>query len=389
MGARGLHQRLRHRATWRRRWPSRASGADASGATGRSPSTSSTARTDYVNMFDPAVGFFQGRDASGRWKSSPDDYDPRVWGHEHDYTETDGWNFAFHAPQDGQGLANLYGGRDALAAQARRVLRHARRPATFPGSYGGTIHEMLEARDVRMGQWGFSQPGLAPHPVHVRLRRAAVEDRRRRSARRCAACTSAPRSAQGYAGDEDNGEMSAWYLFSALGLLPAADGQPELRDRLAAVQEGDDPPGRTGEDIVVSAPNNSARNVYVQGLRVNGRRCDKTYLPPLEHRQRRHARRSTWARGRRAGGPARDAAPPSITAGRRGRRSRCATPPAHGRGDASTGNDARRCSTTLGHRGVDRPTWVEYAFDRRPRRVTLLHADLGRRRRAPTPRAGR
>ena len=40
-----------------------------------------------------------------------------MWGHEHDYTETDGWNFAFHAPQDGQGLANLYGGRDGLAAK--------------------------------------------------------------------------------------------------------------------------------------------------------------------------------------------------------------------------------------------------------------------------------
>ena len=38
-----------------------------------------------------------------------------MWGHEHDYTETNGWNFAFHVPQDGQGLANLYGGRDELA----------------------------------------------------------------------------------------------------------------------------------------------------------------------------------------------------------------------------------------------------------------------------------
>ena len=48
---------------------------------------------------------------------------------------------------------------------------------------------------------------------------------------------------QGYAGDEDNGETSAWYLFSALGFYPLQVGQPELRDRLAAVQEGDGPPG--------------------------------------------------------------------------------------------------------------------------------------------------
>ena len=83
-------------------------------------------------MFDPAIRFFQGRDASGRWKSSPPDYDPRVWGHEHDYTETDGWNFAFHTPHDGQGLANLYGGRDGLAQQARHVLQHPGDRRTSP-----------------------------------------------------------------------------------------------------------------------------------------------------------------------------------------------------------------------------------------------------------------
>jgi len=56
---------------------------------------------NYVNMFDPAIRFFQGRASDGTWKSSPDEYDPRVWGHDHDYTETNGWNFAFHVPHDG------------------------------------------------------------------------------------------------------------------------------------------------------------------------------------------------------------------------------------------------------------------------------------------------
>ncbi len=70
---------------------------------------------NYVNMFDPSIDFFQGRSANGRWKSSPQEYDPRVWGHDHDYTETDGWNFAFHVPHDGNGLANLFGGRGDLA----------------------------------------------------------------------------------------------------------------------------------------------------------------------------------------------------------------------------------------------------------------------------------
>ena len=245
VGARGLHQRLRHRQHGRRRSPTERA-APTGGATRRSPSTSSAARSDYVNMFDPRDRLLPGpRRQRHAGSPSPDEYDPRVWGHEHDYTETDGWNFAFHAPQDGQGLANLYGGRDALARQARRVLRHAG-DREVPRLL--RRHDPRDARGARRahGPVGLLQPGLAPHPVHVRLRRAAVRRRRRRCARRCAGCTPAREIGQGYAGDEDNGEMSAWYLFSALGLLPAADGQPELRDRLAAVQEGDDPPARAG-----------------------------------------------------------------------------------------------------------------------------------------------
>ena len=130
---------------------------------------------NYVNMFDPAIRFFQGRASDGTWKSSPDEYDPRVWGHDHDYTETNGWNFAFHVPHDGQGLANLYGGRDRLADEARRVLRDAG---------DRQVRRLLRRRDPRddrgarraHGPVGLLEPGLAPHPVHVRLRRAAVED---------------------------------------------------------------------------------------------------------------------------------------------------------------------------------------------------------------------
>ena len=53
------------------------------------------------------------RTPNGTWRLPPDSFDPRVWGH--DYTETNGWTFAFTAPQDTRGLANLYGGRAGLA----------------------------------------------------------------------------------------------------------------------------------------------------------------------------------------------------------------------------------------------------------------------------------
>ena len=145
-------------------------------------------------MFDRRVGFFQGKSARGEWKSTPAEYDPRVWGHDSDYTETDGWNFAFHAPQDGHGLANLYGGRDELAAKLDAFFSTPE-TAKYPGSYGGTIHEMIEARDVRMGQWG--SPTRSRTTSRTCTTSPASRPRpRRRCARRSAGCTSAARSAR-------------------------------------------------------------------------------------------------------------------------------------------------------------------------------------------------
>ncbi len=96
---------------------------------------------NYVNMFDPSTKFFEGRDTAGNFMVQ----DPTEWGSA--YTETDGWNFAFTVPQDGQGLANLYGGRKALQDKLDQFFETPEN-ADKPGSYGGVIHEMREAQAV-------------------------------------------------------------------------------------------------------------------------------------------------------------------------------------------------------------------------------------------------
>ncbi len=229
---------------------------------------------NYVTLYDPSVKFFQGRDAKGEWRESPDTYDPRVWGG--DYTETDGWNMAFSVPQDGEGLCQLYGGRTELADKLDKFFATPE-TAKFPGSYGGTIHEMLEARDVRMGQYGHSnQPShhiaymydYADQPWKTQ---AAVREILSRM-------YLGSEIGQGYHGDEDNGEMSAWYLFSALGFYPLQVGSPSyaigspLFTKATVHLEN-------GHDLVVNAPNNSASNVYVKSLKVNGKTWSSTSLP--------------------------------------------------------------------------------------------------------------
>ncbi len=229
---------------------------------------------NYVHMFDKDVDFFQGKSADGKFRLPPDKYDPRVWGG--DYTETDGWNMAFTVPQDGQGLANLYGGKEELAKKLDEFFATPE-TANFPGSYGGVIHEMREARDVRMGQYGHSnQPS---HHIPYMYDYAGQPSKTQAKVREALSrLYVGSELGQGYPGDEDNGEMSAWYLFSALGFYPLqmgnaayAVGSPLFTKATVRLENG--------KKLVINAPKNNAKNVYVQGLKVNGKTHSSTSLP--------------------------------------------------------------------------------------------------------------
>ncbi|MFG2286628.1 GH92 family glycosyl hydrolase [Streptomyces sp. NPDC048595] len=266
---------------------------------------------NYVKLFDDKVGFFQGKDARGDWRLPPDRFDPRVWGH--DYTETNAWTFAFAAPQDTRGLANLYGGRSALAEKLDAYFSTPETAAKeFAGSYGDVIHEMTEARDTRMGMYGHSnQPS---HHIAYTYDAAGRPWKAQQKVREALSrLYLGSEIGQGYPGDEDNGEMSAWYVFSSLGFYPLVMGQGEyavgspLFTKATIHLEN-------GRDLVVKAPRNSARNVYVQSLRVNGKPWNSTALPhkllarggTLEFAMGPHP--SAWGSGE-------NAAPTSLTRG--------------------------------------------------------------------------
>jgi hypothetical protein len=182
---------------------------------------------------------------------------------------------AFHAPQDGAGLAALYGGREALGAKLDQFFNT---PGKFDvGDYGDVIHEMLEARDVRMGQYGHSnQPS---HHIIWMYDEAGqpwkTQDKLRDAVSRLYVGSEI---GQGYPGDEDNGEMSAWWLFGAAGFYPLRMGTPEYVigaphfPHMSLRLEG-------GATIDVRAPGVSDTNRYVQSLKVNGQPWNKVTLP--------------------------------------------------------------------------------------------------------------
>jgi predicted alpha-1,2-mannosidase len=216
---------------------------------------------NYVNLFDTKTKFFQGRDATGTFLAG----NPLDWGGV--YTETDGWNFAFTAQQDGQGLANLYGGQKGLEQKLDQFFATPEN-ADHPGGYGGTIHEMLEARAVRMGQLGMSnQPS---HHIPYMYDYAGAPAKTQATVREIMQrLYVGDEIGQGYPGDEDNGEMSSWYILSSLGIYPLQAGSSNWA--IGSPQFTKMTVHRSTGDIVVNAPNNSTKNVYVQGVTVNGK----------------------------------------------------------------------------------------------------------------------
>ena len=233
---------------------------------------SSRAR-NYVRLFNHDAGFFMGRKPDGQWRIDAKNFDPFAWGG--DYTETNAWNMAFDGGvQDGQGLANLYGGLDGLA---RKLDAFFDAPGYFHvGAYGDVIHEMLEARDVRMGQYGHSN-----QPSHHILYMYDVAGQPWKTQDKVRDVLSrlyvGSEIGQGYPGDEDNGEMSGWWLFSAAGFYPLRAGTPTYAigapyfPHMRIHAQG-------GADIVIDAPQVSDQNRYIQSVTLNGKPYNKTWV---------------------------------------------------------------------------------------------------------------
>jgi predicted alpha-1,2-mannosidase len=181
----------------------------------------------YRNVFHtptdgPHAGltFPIGRTPDGAWRIPDAEYDPDQWGG--DYTETNAWGTMFTAPHDGAGIAALHGGEEGLL---RALEAFGARPDTgstaVSGHYGSPIHEMTEARDIRMGMLGLSnQP--AHHIPFFPMFAGHHDDAHRIVREAVDRLFVGSDNGQGYPGDEDNGEMSAWYVFATIGLYPLA-----------------------------------------------------------------------------------------------------------------------------------------------------------------------
>jgi predicted alpha-1,2-mannosidase len=211
----------------------------------------------YRNTFNPQTGFMQGRLRDGSWEEPFDEF---RWGGA--YIEGSAWQCTWAVPHDAAGLIELFGGPQATVEKLDTML--ALPPHFEVGPYNTEIHEMTEMAAVDFGQYAHSNQPI--HHVLYLYPFAGAAHRAQYWVRRVLDELYSPDS---FCGDEDNGEMAAWYIFSALGFYPFCPGHPSyvLGSPLFKKATVHLP---NGKQLVIEAPENSARNVYVQWLQVDG-----------------------------------------------------------------------------------------------------------------------
>ena len=216
---------------------------------------------NYKNLWDPKTQFFRGRDQTGSW-SYPDAFNPLTYTGEgnNDYCEGNAWQWMWHVMQDTQGLIDAMGGDAAFEKKLD----------TFFSLAGDKNHT-----SPGFGQyWHGNEPDQ--HAIYA-YNYVGAPAKAAEKLRRCLA-TEYRNDSWGISGNEDAGQMSAWYIFTAMGFYPYLHAVPEY---VIGSPIFDEVTIRTpaGGKFVVEAHHNSAENQYVQSMKVNGKPWNKTFLP--------------------------------------------------------------------------------------------------------------
>lgn len=222
---------------------------------------------NYANLYNPDYKLMCGKNKDGKFIS---DFEPLKWGDA--FTEGNAWHYSWSVFHDIQGLISLMGGNKEFTAQLDRVFTL---PPLYDDSYYGfTIHEIREMQIAGMGNYAHgNQP--AQHIIY--LYNYAGEPWKAQYWVRQTMDRMYHPTPDGYCGDEDNGQTSAWYAFSALGFYPVCPvsgqyviGTPIFKNAVIHLQNG--------KKIEIAADRPSVKNCYIGEMKLNGKRYGHNYL---------------------------------------------------------------------------------------------------------------
>lgn len=222
---------------------------------------------NYRNVFDKETNLMRGRNQDGTFLSP---FSPLKWGDA--FTEGNSWHYTWSVFHDVAGLIDLMGGERTFNLMLDSVFNVA--PSFDESYYGGVIHEIREMQVVNMGNYAHgNQP--AQHMIYL-YDWSAQPWKTQYWARETMLKLYSP-TPDGYCGDEDNGQTSAWYVFSALGFYPVCPGSGEYALGAPLFKKATVTLSN-GNKIVISAPDNELATPYVGSLSVNGQSYDKNYI---------------------------------------------------------------------------------------------------------------
>ena len=222
---------------------------------------------NYKNVFDPSTKLMRGRNEDGTFQTP---FSPYKWGDA--FTEGNAWHYTWSVFHDVQGLVDLMGGEKEFCNMLDSVFVV---PPIYDDSYYGfRIHEITEMQVAHMGNYAHgNQPAqhmiylydYAGQPWKAQYRVRDVMDK---------LYSAEP---DGYCGDEDNGQTSSWYVFSALGFYPVCPGSDEyvigsplFKKAVISLENG--------RKITLTANDNSAENVYIESMKIRGSEWRHNFL---------------------------------------------------------------------------------------------------------------
>ena len=222
---------------------------------------------NYRNLFNKKYNLMVGKKENGEF-SEP--FSPFKWGG--DFTEGNSLHYTWSVFHDPQGLIDLMGGKNTFNQMLDTVFSL---PPIFDDSYyGSTIHEIREMQIMNMGNYAHGNQPIQ-HMIYL-YNYSGVPWKAQYHVRQVMDKMYTP-APDGYCGDEDNGQTSAWYVFSALGFYPVCPGSgqyvlgspifPKATIHL-----------ENGKKVEISSVNNKKENVYVKALKVNGKNYTRNYL---------------------------------------------------------------------------------------------------------------
>ncbi|HTN09330.1 GH92 family glycosyl hydrolase [Agriterribacter sp.] len=222
---------------------------------------------NYRNLFDPETQLMRGKNMDGSFQKP---FNPLKWGDA--FTEGNSWHYSWSVFHDIKGLSDLMGGRVNFVKMLDSVFIM---PPLFDDSYyGGVIHEIREMQIANMGQYAH---GNQPIQHMTYLYNYAGEPWKTQYWVREVMSRMYKPTPDGYCGDEDNGQTSAWYVFSALGfypVCPATDqyvlGAPLFKKATLRLENG--------KQFIINAPANSEPAKYVQATQLNGKKYENNWI---------------------------------------------------------------------------------------------------------------